>query len=105
MCTAPSTPCETFTTGGNANGGSCQFPFVYKETLYYQCVSLDHKRPWCATTYNFDQDQTWGNCAGKLLIQLKESLLHFIISAESHRTNHTAPGFSEAHCILLGQDC
>ena len=65
VCTAPSTPCETFTDGGNANGASCQFPFIYKDILYYQCVTLDHRgRPWCATTYNYDTDQTWGNCAG-----------------------------------------
>ena len=74
VCAAPSTPCETYTTGGNADGASCQFPFIYKESLYYQCVSLDHKRPWCATSYNFDQDEIWGNCAGGIVLLID---LHF----------------------------
>ena len=65
VCTAPSTPCETYTTGGTANGASCQFPFVYKDALYYQCITRDHKgKFWCATTYNYDIDDQWGNCAG-----------------------------------------
>ena len=65
MCNAPSTPCETFTSGGNANGATCQFPFIYKDVLYYQCTGADHKgKQWCATTYNYDLDEKWGNCAG-----------------------------------------
>ena len=65
ICNAPSTPCETYTTGGTANGATCQFPFIYKDALYYQCTGIDHKgRSWCSTTYNFDIDQLWGNCAG-----------------------------------------
>lgn len=65
-CNAPSTPCETYTVGGSGNGASCVFPFNYKQALYYQCISKNNKgRPWCATSYNYDTEKRWGNCAGK----------------------------------------
>ena len=67
--TAPYTgtiPCATITTGGNANGAVCVFPFVYKGYSYYQCTVVGHRDAlfWCATTNNYDVDQKWGNCQG-----------------------------------------
>ena len=81
VCTAPSTPCETFTIEGNANGATCQFPFIYKDVLYYQCIGNDHKgRLWCSTTYNYDVDQKWGNCAGMLCKHAHTSLQVYCLS-------------------------
>lgn len=44
----------------------CSFPFIYKGRRYHRCTRRNHKRPWCATTPNYDRDKKWGNCAGLL---------------------------------------
>ncbi|XP_076136862.1 IgGFc-binding protein-like [Alosa pseudoharengus] len=59
-CTGSGNP----TINGNAGGAVCVFPFVYKRTKYWKCTSIDHNRPWCATTHSFDRDQRWGECTG-----------------------------------------
>ena len=60
------TPCATFTKGGNANNAMCVFPFIYKGTTYYKCTTINNgDTPWCATTSSYDADEQWGNCAGK----------------------------------------
>ena len=61
----PKTPCLTYTVAGNANGAFCNFPFRYKDVLYYECTLVDNKRPWCSTTPNFDIENLWGVCSGK----------------------------------------
>ncbi len=66
--TGGTTPCATFTSGGNANGAMCTFPFTYKSVAYYQCITLDNDKLWCATTNNYDRDQDWGNCQGEWCI-------------------------------------
>ena len=71
------TPCATFTTGGNANGAMCTFPFTYKSVTYYQCISIDNDQLWCATTANYDRDQDWGNCHGRFLYSLKYVIYKF----------------------------
>ena len=63
---APSTPCETFTTGGNSNGANCIFPFVYRNVSQYECITTENNGTlWCGTTGNYDTNRLWGNCAGK----------------------------------------
>ena len=62
--TQPSTPCLTYTTGGNAKGAFCQFPFRYKGRAYYECTRRDNRKSWCSTTPDYDTDQTWGVCSG-----------------------------------------
>lgn len=44
-------------------GEWCHFPFTYKGKVYKGCTDVDHNRPWCSTTKNYDQDGFWGNCA------------------------------------------
>lgn len=61
---AGTTPCATFTTGGNANGAMCVFPFTYLEVTYYECTAQNNPDPWCATTADYTRDKQWGNCAG-----------------------------------------
>ena len=60
----PTTPCLTYTTGGNAQGAFCQFPFRYKGRAYYECIRVDNKKPWCSTTADYDTEKLWGVCAG-----------------------------------------
>ena len=62
---AGSTPCATFTSGGNANEAMCVFPFTYQSVQYYQCITTNNNgQLWCATTANYDIDNLWGNCQG-----------------------------------------
>ncbi|KAK3740339.1 hypothetical protein QZH41_009420, partial [Actinostola sp. cb2023] len=37
-------------------------PFVYQDMIYKNCIKGDRGKPWCATTYNYDQDKKWGFC-------------------------------------------
>ena len=62
----PTTPCLTYTTGGNGGGAFCKFPFIYKGRTYYECTIADNPKLWCATTDNYDIDELWGRCAGNI---------------------------------------
>ena len=64
------------TEGGTSKGACCVFPFVYHGTQYFGCTDDENKRPWCATTSNYDIDGMWGHCLGKEI--LLKSQLHFI---------------------------
>ncbi|XP_056439582.1 macrophage mannose receptor 1 [Gadus chalcogrammus] len=58
---------ETFTLGGNAFGGPCQFPFLFLKKWYSECTiegRTDHQL-WCATETDYDKDQKWGFCPDK----------------------------------------
>lgn len=44
------------------NVGPCVFPFKYKNKFYYECVTFENRSPWCATTFDYDQDLRWGYC-------------------------------------------
>lgn len=53
-----------YTFGGNADGAECVFPFTFLGEEYDSCTTegrSDGYR-WCATTSNFDKDQTFGFC-------------------------------------------
>ena len=51
------------TTGGNAGGQPCLFPFLYNDIYYNYCTTGGPSlTPWCATTANFDVDGLWANC-------------------------------------------
>ena len=56
------------TTGGNANGAKCTFPFQYKGKQYSACTTADHNKLWCATTSNYDADAKWGDCVTGMLL-------------------------------------
>jgi len=46
------------TSGGNAGGAKCEFPFTYRGTSHTKCINEDHTALWCYTAGG-----KWGNCA------------------------------------------
>uniref|UniRef100_S4RCQ8 72 kDa type IV collagenase n=1 Tax=Petromyzon marinus TaxID=7757 RepID=S4RCQ8_PETMA len=52
------------TSGGNAEGAPCVFPFVFLDDSYDACTQNGRKdgKSWCATTSSFDDDKKWGFC-------------------------------------------
>merc|ERR1712110_1277106 len=56
-CANPGIISDCSTTGGNAGGRECKFPFIYKGVTYNTCTSLDNNQPWCYT-----DGKKWGNC-------------------------------------------
>ena len=65
MTSQHTTPCATFTTGGNSNRAMCVFPFLYQGKSYFECITENNGDTlWCATSSNYDRDFRWGNCAG-----------------------------------------
>ena len=56
------------TTGGNAAGAPCVFPFLYGGITYNECITKDAKwdQPWCAVTSNYDAQRLWAFCIVKI---------------------------------------
>uniref|UniRef100_H2ZQ62 Fibronectin type-II domain-containing protein n=1 Tax=Ciona savignyi TaxID=51511 RepID=H2ZQ62_CIOSA len=54
------------TDGGNANGASCSFPFIFNGNSYSECTTVGRSdyRKWCSTTPNYDTDGKYGFCQG-----------------------------------------
>ncbi|XP_061486156.1 matrix metalloproteinase-9 [Rhineura floridana] len=54
---------------GNADGASCQFPFIFEGRSYSTCTAEGREDglPWCATTRSFDKDKKYGFCPSELL--------------------------------------
>ena len=55
---------KIITFGGNGDGATCHFPFVYKGETYDECTKVGSfpSKLWCATTENYDDDKLWGKC-------------------------------------------
>ncbi|KAG6923196.1 epididymal sperm binding protein 1, partial [Chelydra serpentina] len=53
--------CPDTLLGGNSEE-PCKFPFSYKGRKYTACTMDDRKRPWCATTRNYEADHKWRYC-------------------------------------------
>ncbi|XP_070783907.1 macrophage mannose receptor 1 [Enoplosus armatus] len=58
---------EIFTTGGNAFGATCQFPFKFMEKWYAECTKEGRSDGllWCATETDYDKTEKWGFCPTK----------------------------------------
>ena len=51
--------CAVKTTSGEL----CVFPFYYNKKLYYSCTTVDYENKlWCATSFNYNRDNKWGDC-------------------------------------------
>uniref|UniRef100_A0A8C4YGT5 Fibronectin type-II domain-containing protein n=1 Tax=Gopherus evgoodei TaxID=1825980 RepID=A0A8C4YGT5_9SAUR len=57
--------CSDTMLGGNSEE-PCMFPFSYKGKLYTACTMVDSKRPWCATTRNYEVDHKWRYCGTQI---------------------------------------
>ncbi|KAL3064164.1 hypothetical protein OYC64_000447 [Pagothenia borchgrevinki] len=55
---------ETAVIGGNSEGESCHFPFVFLGKEYDSCTSEGREdgKLWCGTTDSYDDDTKWGFC-------------------------------------------
>ncbi|KAK1170415.1 matrix metalloproteinase-9-like [Acipenser oxyrinchus oxyrinchus] len=75
------------TTGGNANGAMCVFPFVYRGNTYEYCTTDGWwpSHPWCATVSNYDIEPIWGYCPTSVPEILGfECVFPFIYKEESY---------------------
>lgn len=58
-------------------GELCVFPFKYKGKSYEKCIMEEKKRPWCATTADYQGDGKWGYCVnGKNFLYLIHKALN-----------------------------
>uniref|UniRef100_A0A8C4YIY6 Fibronectin type-II domain-containing protein n=1 Tax=Gopherus evgoodei TaxID=1825980 RepID=A0A8C4YIY6_9SAUR len=72
-------------------GKPCTFPFWYKGRRYTTCTMDDSKRPWCATTRNYDADHKWRYCgmAGTWGQERHKGWVHFAAGMGSAQRNRT----------------
>uniref|UniRef100_A0A3Q2XJ30 Mannose receptor C-type 2 n=1 Tax=Hippocampus comes TaxID=109280 RepID=A0A3Q2XJ30_HIPCM len=63
---SPLTVCSSdiYTIQGNSNGRPCYLPFLYDGQWFHNCTSIGREdgHLWCATTYDYAQDERWGFC-------------------------------------------
>ncbi|KAJ8245954.1 hypothetical protein GJAV_G00262100 [Gymnothorax javanicus] len=58
---------DVFTIQGNSHGRPCNFPFLYDGQWFHSCTGIGREdgHMWCATTYDYGQDERWGFCPVK----------------------------------------
>ena len=63
----------------------CVFPFLYEGERQFTCASSFFGGKWCATTYNYDEDEEWGECLG-----LFQSIFRTPTQVDRHETKWTS---------------
>ncbi|XP_023813179.1 C-type mannose receptor 2 [Oryzias latipes] len=55
---------DIYTIQGNSQGRPCHLPFLYDGQWFHNCTSIGREdgHLWCATTYDYGQDERWGFC-------------------------------------------
>ncbi|XP_035262568.1 C-type mannose receptor 2-like isoform X2 [Anguilla anguilla] len=55
---------DIYTIQGNSHGRPCNFPFLYDGQWFHSCTGIGREdgHLWCATTYDYTQDERWGFC-------------------------------------------
>uniref|UniRef100_A0A4W5PZF5 Mannose receptor C-type 2 n=1 Tax=Hucho hucho TaxID=62062 RepID=A0A4W5PZF5_9TELE len=68
---------EIYTIQGNSHGQPCYLPFMYDGQWFHNCTSIGREdgHLWCATTFDYREDELWGFCPVK-----SESLFPFFLS-------------------------
>ncbi|KAM6905293.1 C-type mannose receptor 2 [Xenentodon cancila] len=58
---------EVYTIQGNSHGRPCYLPFLYDNKWFHNCTSIGREdgHLWCATTYDYGKDESWGFCPVK----------------------------------------
>ncbi|CAN9505425.1 unnamed protein product [Ophioblennius macclurei] len=58
---------EIYTIQGNSHGRPCFLPFLYDGQWFHSCTSIGREdgHLWCATTYDYGEDERWGFCPVK----------------------------------------
>ena len=93
-----------YCTVKTVKGEWCHFPFTYKGKIYKGCTDVNHKRPWCSTTKNYDQDGLWGICAAGKLKLIKGYFCFLVSVAWCHRwllPNVLAKGYLELRPTIV----
>ncbi|KAJ8284375.1 hypothetical protein COCON_G00032250 [Conger conger] len=58
---------DIYTIQGNSHGRPCNFPFLYDGEWFHTCTGIGREdgHLWCATTYDYGEDERWGFCPVK----------------------------------------
>ena len=51
----------------------CVFPFIYKKKLYYECITMENRNPWCSLTFDYDLHGSWAYCSDIKCFKLVEA--------------------------------
>ena len=68
--------------GENGKGKQCIFPFIYQNTRYEKCTTVDSHTPWCSTNvdksyHHIEEAGYWGACLDNCTVEGKITI-HYL---------------------------